>query len=481
MAKSCGRVARPTQNTRGKRSAITPSAPAQVGDSSSRPGPAAARLCPTQLATLVKNSSRGRRWLSEIKFDGYRMLLRVARPGPIHQLAERPGLDRPVHQRAGRRRRSAARAASPRRRRSCHAPARRHTSFRRCRTCSARGHTRRAAVLRVSICCISTGTILAGLPLEQRKRLLESVIVETDRGPLRYVEHIVGSGQTFFEHACRMGLEIVCQALGAALSFRPRRGLGQDEVPTAGRVRDCRLHGPAGAGPVLGPCCSAITTAQGRVGLRRQSGHGLQRAEPGKPDRPAQVGLSRSRSPLATPAPAAAVRRAHWVAATSWWPRSNLPSGRATACCGILRSKACARTSRPPRWSATARNLRPPRPGTTVMPTAASTGGRAETMAKRNSKSAAAEPVAAGVRITHPERVLYADVGLTKMQQLRRVSAGTWPSGCCRTWPAGRSRSSAVRRGTASRAFIKSTSPPACRPRWARWRFARKTRPTPTA
>ena len=50
------------------------------------------------------------------------------------------------------------------------------------------------------------GEDLTKLPLEQRKqRLVE--LIGTQRGALRYSDHVVGNGEQFFELACKQGLE----------------------------------------------------------------------------------------------------------------------------------------------------------------------------------------------------------------------------------------------------------------------------------
>jgi len=60
-----------------------------------------------------------------------------------------------------------------------------------------------------------------------------------------------------------------------------------------------------------------------------------------------------------------------------------------------------------------------------------------------------------GYPITHPDKLLYPEQGITK-QQLPTTTASL-PSACCRTSPIGRSRSCVARTAAASRASFKNT------------------------
>jgi len=51
------------------------------------------------------------------------------------------------------------------------------------------------------------GATLEALPLEERKARLRKLVGGRKTGRIRFSEHIEGSGQAFFDHACRAGLE----------------------------------------------------------------------------------------------------------------------------------------------------------------------------------------------------------------------------------------------------------------------------------
>src|SRR5262249_19600159 len=67
------------------------------------------------------------------------------------------------------------------------------------------------------------GYDLTGVPLETRKELLRGLLPSSGDTPLRYSEHVVGSGAAFLAEACRLGLEgIVSKRRDAP--YRPGRG-----------------------------------------------------------------------------------------------------------------------------------------------------------------------------------------------------------------------------------------------------------------
>lgn len=67
------------------------------------------------------------------------------------------------------------------------------------------------------------GESLRDEPLAERKARLESLLTDTQDGPLRYSEHFVEPGQTMLKHACRMGLEGVVSKRADA-PYRSGRG-----------------------------------------------------------------------------------------------------------------------------------------------------------------------------------------------------------------------------------------------------------------
>jgi len=57
---------------------------------------------------------------------------------------------------------------------------------------------------------------LRSLPLIERKQMLKKLVPHTDKGFLRYSDHIVGSGSKIFNKSCKMGLEgIICKKINS--------------------------------------------------------------------------------------------------------------------------------------------------------------------------------------------------------------------------------------------------------------------------
>ena len=69
------------------------------------------------------------------------------------------------------------------------------------------------------------GMSLAALPLEERKARLQAVLAKSTSSRLRFAEHVVGNGPTFYAEAERMGLEgIVSKRRNAPYSAGRRGG-----------------------------------------------------------------------------------------------------------------------------------------------------------------------------------------------------------------------------------------------------------------
>lgn len=175
-----------------------------------------------QLATLVDEAPKGEQWLHEIKFDGYRILARLdhgrvvlhtrkaqdwtARfPELARSLATLPVesaiLDGEVT--------ALERNGAP--------------SFRKLQESLSTGNTRHLRYFCFDLLYLD-GYDLTAAPLCERKRalfeLLRAVGVGDD-GPVAYSEHVEGKGQAFYEHACRLGLEgIISKRVDAPYTSR---------------------------------------------------------------------------------------------------------------------------------------------------------------------------------------------------------------------------------------------------------------------
>ncbi len=175
-----------------------------------------------QLAQLARTPPSGPGWISEVKFDGYRMLVR--RDGDQVRIITRNGLDWTERLPA------LARAVA------ALAPARLMldgelvaldksgvSGFGRLQDAFATGRTR--ALLYYAFDLLHRdGIDLRPLPLSDRRRALEEVLHGVPAtGRLRFSEHLSSDAARVAEEACAIGLEgIVCKRLDAP--YRPGRG-----------------------------------------------------------------------------------------------------------------------------------------------------------------------------------------------------------------------------------------------------------------
>ena len=194
-------------------------APAQAParDSASKPGrkPAAQampRFIEPQLCTLVERPPAAADWVHEVKFDGYRMQLRVA--GGVAVLRTRKGLD--WTDRFPEIARAAARLAD------CiidgeivALDAHRVPDF---AALQAALSERRTATLTFFVfdLLFLGGEDLRPLPLAQRKQRLRALLSKVRSSAIRYVDHFAAKADAVLASACRMSLEgIVSKRLDA--------------------------------------------------------------------------------------------------------------------------------------------------------------------------------------------------------------------------------------------------------------------------
>ncbi|MGE5503087.1 MAG: DNA ligase D [Actinomycetota bacterium] len=197
-----------------------PADPPTVGPvAGARPAPLAPRLSP-MLATPVGEAPAGGQWLHEIKFDGYRLLARVE--GGACRLFTRAGHDWtdrfPAIARAC--------AGLP-----CAAAwldgevvaldqggvSRFHALQRQLAAGSEAG-----LVYHVFDLVALDGQDLAGVAQEERKRLLRALLARAGE-PLRYTDHMDGRGPDFYRQACAFALEGVVSKRRDR-PYRPGRG-----------------------------------------------------------------------------------------------------------------------------------------------------------------------------------------------------------------------------------------------------------------
>ena len=176
-----------------------------------------------QLATLVKDAPSGGGWLHEIKYDGYRIGARI-RNGRV-TLISRNGKDWT--------------AAFPKIANAVAAlpiaeglidgevaivlPDGR-TSFQMLQNAFSGGRAEGTLVYFVFDLLRADGKRLHSLPLVERKARLKALVGRRKTGPIRYADHVEGSGKPFFVQACRLGLEGIISKRAAEPYRRGRHG-----------------------------------------------------------------------------------------------------------------------------------------------------------------------------------------------------------------------------------------------------------------
>ncbi|HEX6998167.1 MAG TPA: non-homologous end-joining DNA ligase [Gammaproteobacteria bacterium] len=173
-----------------------------------RRAPLPERLAP-QLATRVEHAPRGDGWLHEIKFDGYRILARIA--GNDVRLFSRNGKDWTARLPALEK--TLARLAIAEAVIDGEIVALQSdgtSSFRQLQEALAAKRTRGLVFEAFDLLHLD-GHDLTSVELATRKKVLKNLLasrgVTGNRGTVRYVHHFEGKGTELFEEVCRLGLE----------------------------------------------------------------------------------------------------------------------------------------------------------------------------------------------------------------------------------------------------------------------------------
>lgn len=292
---------------------------------------------------------------------------------------------------------------------------------------------------------------LRGLPLSERKERLRKILGAAGArrrsprggdGVLRYSDHVIGGGAAFFATACRMGLEGIVSKLASARyrggrsgDWRKTKCLRRQELVIGGFTDPERSRQGIGS-LLMGYYAAGRLQWAGKVGTGVGWNAGYLRDLRGRLE-----GLQVARSPFDQPVPDAGLRRkAHWVrpelvaevAFAEWTADGRVRHGSMQ---GLREDKAAVEVTReravPPKdtvaSSGAARTVRTrdesparvPKP----VPAAGSRRPRPHAGDQPGAAQAASEVVVAGVRITHPERVVFGDLGITKADVARYYEA----------------------------------------------------------
>jgi bifunctional non-homologous end joining protein LigD len=355
-----------------------------------------------QLATLVAAPPPGDDWVHEFKLDGYRILLRIER-GRARLLTrnQQDWTDRFP---------SLAEAASALPVKDAlldgevvALDAAGVSSFQALQQVADLGTGRSLVYVAFDLLFLD-GRDLRPAPLLTRKKLLARLL-KGRRAPLRYSEHFDAPGQEVYERACRMALEGIVSKRKQA-PYTSGRGPAWLKVKCVAR-QEFVIGGytdPEGARAEFGSLLLGVHEPDGRLVYAGRVGTGFSHATLAALGKRLRR-LGQRESPFAADGPRPPTWGAHWVkpvlvgeVAFTEWTRDGLL--RHPAFEGLREDKPAAAVVR--------ERARAPRPAPAK---------------RRIQGGSTAEVAVAGVRLTHPDRVLYPDQAISKLALARYYEA----------------------------------------------------------
>jgi bifunctional non-homologous end joining protein LigD len=429
--------ATPRQLASARKAAGVRSEPAARGSPAPRPGPAPRRapgmkaprraktarpprttaragrdplpaFVPPELCTLVGAPPEGEDWVHEVKLDGYRLLARLA-AGKV-RLWSRNRVDWTARLPSV----AQALAALPARSALLDgelvlADLRGRTSFEGLK--AALGEHREDSLTYVIFDLLHLdGHDLRGQPLLERKRRLEELLRDSQQGPLRYGTHVAGRGAEAFGRACRLGLEGVVSKRADA-PYESRRGgawlkskcTQRQEFVIVGYTQPSRREFELGS-LVLG------VHEDGRLRYAGRVGTGFDARQRGE--------LRRRLDKLATPRPPFEIPREPELR-DAVWARPKLVGEVA-----FTEWTSDGRLRHP-----SFQGLREDKPAKEVVVEKPKTSREHRKPTPRAARSVAlsrgdtAPMAVAGVRLTHPDKLLWPEDGVSKQELARYYEA----------------------------------------------------------
>jgi bifunctional non-homologous end joining protein LigD len=266
------------------------------------------------------------------------------------------------------------------------------------------------------------GHDLRDRPLEERKKLLESLKLPVDRGFIRYVEHVIGQGDKFLAAAAKQGLEGIVSKRrdGPYLSSRTR-----DWLKCKTRQRAEFVIGgftdPDGARIGFGALLAGYHDQSGALHYAGRVGTGFTVKTIDELMRKLKP-LVQKQSPFVDfPARGQSSKGVHWIEPrlvaqvefSNWTGDKRL---RHPSFQGLREDKAADEVTleKPDATSVGARskaNVHRSRTGR-----ASGRGAAAESNGRANASSSSDKVMIEGVELTHPDRVYYPAEGITKRE-----------------------------------------------------------------
>ncbi|MBV8165296.1 MAG: DNA ligase D [Alphaproteobacteria bacterium] len=392
------------QNKQKKPTAKTVRTGASSVDPSTLAGAKRAKTAPDvepQLARLADTPPAGDEWLHEIKFDGYRILTYV-KAGTV-RLLSRNGLDwtRKFPELA------AVLAELPVNEavidgEVAHIDADGVSRFGHLQDDLSTGKTAALAYMAFDLPYLD-GWDLRNAPLEARKALLQALLADDPLGPtVHYTDHFVGQGADFFQAADAHGLEGIISKRRDA-PYRGGRGPTWLKIKTQLR-EDFVVVGfsdPEGTRVGFGSLLLGYRTPKGKLVYAGRVGTGY--SDKVLAALHARLKKLEQKAKTVALPPEQPWRDVHWVkpelvveVGFSEWTRDKLV--RAASFIGVRDDKAASEVELDPVGGAR-----------TPQRAAAAAAPKSTVLARDGSATVA------GVRITHAERVVYPQQGLTKL------------------------------------------------------------------
>ena len=355
-----------------------------------------------QLATLVAHAPGGDDWVYEVKFDGYRLLARVEN-GNV-RLFTRNGLDW-TERFAGI---AAALSELPAKAlwldgEACVMDDKGISRFGGLQQVLA-GGSRLAPIFMLFDVMHVDGQDLRDAPLEQRKEILKQLLAtQGDDSPLRYSDHLQAAGNDAQAQACQIGLEGL---IGKRIGSRYVGRRSSDWIKLKCRQRQEFVIGgytpPGGSRTHFGALLLGVYEAPGQLRYAGRIGTGFDARTLQRLHERMQA-LECDASPFAFIPPDQRVRGTHWlkpelvaeVSFAEWTDDGHVRQG---AFIGLREDKPATQIGR-----------EVPKPETQKSEAQPKTAKR---QASRQTKGTQV----AGVNITHPDRIVYPEAGISKLE-----------------------------------------------------------------
>lgn len=368
-----------------------------------------------QLATLVREAPDGDDWLHEIKFDGYRILARVE--SGRARLLSRNGKDWTERfPEIARLLETLPAEAALLDGEVVALESGGNSSFRRLQEALSAGRTQ-ALVYQAFDLLHLDGLDLTGVGQLERKQTLQPLLsaaglVGSSR--VRYTDHLEGRGGAFHAQVCRLGLEGMISKRTDA-RYRSERTRAWLKVKCT-RHQELLVGGytdPGGARSAFGALLLGARDEAGRLAYAGKVGTGFSERQLGELHGRLQA-LEVEASPFD---PAPPERGVHWVEPvlvvevefTEWTGDGML---RHPVYRGLREDRDPDEITLPPPAGRAAAASVGRNGGDRTQRRRTAGGGPG---GRRSRGAAAGEAEVAGVRLTHPERVLYPEQGVTKL------------------------------------------------------------------